>query len=306
MQSLNKSQLITELREITQAGMKDCSDALKEAGYDLQKAVDIIKTKGKNIVSGRTGKVASEGRIAVAATSRGFAMVEINCQTDFVANSPEFKNFADTTAQQIVKTISSGTPFQVSEVEELRSELISRTKENIVVRRWWVQEAGNSKAMVANYIHSNNKIGVLLTLLVSDENVLAHPELPSVAEGLAMQVAAMNPIDVSPYELPPAVVARQKSIFETQLRELNKPEASWPKILEGKFNKWYTEVCLLNQESIMVPKKTVKEYLADVGKTLGGEIAVVNFIRCQVGEGIDKPQEDFADEVNKVCGVNVQ
>ena len=304
MQPPNKSQLISELREITQAGMKDCSDALKEAGYDLQKAVDIIKTKGKNIVSGRSGKIASEGRVAVAATAHGFAMVEVNCQTDFVANSPEFKNFADKVAERISNSVSEGRPFDVAEVEIDRAELVSRTKENVVVRRWWVQEAGNNKAMVANYLHGN-KIGVLLTILASDESVLAHPECASIAEGLAMQVAAMNPIEVSPYELPPNVVARQRSIFETQLRELNKPEVSWPKILDGKFKKWYTEVCLLNQESIMVPKKTVDEYLIDLGKTLGGRIAVVNFIRCQVGEGIDKPQEDFADEVNKVCGVNV-
>jgi len=297
--TLNKSQLITELREITQAGMKDCNDALKEAGYDLQAAVDIIKAKGKNIVSGRSGKIASEGRIAIATTPRGFVMVEINCQTDFVANSPDFKSFADKTAERISHSVNEGRPFDVSEVEVDRAELVSRTKENVVVRRWWIQEVGNNKAMVANYLHGN-KIGVLLTVLASDENVLAHPECPSIVEGLAMQVAAMNPIEVSPYELPPHIVSRQRAIFETQLRELNKPEASWPKILEGKFNKWYTEVCLLNQESIIVPKKTVKEYLSDVGKSLGGEIRVVNFIRCQVGEGIDKPQEDFANEVTKL------
>lgn len=308
MQPLNKSQLITELREITQAGMKDCSDALKEAGYDLQKAIDIIKTKGKNIVSGRTGKVASEGLIAISPFASGFAMVEVNCQTDFVANSIDFKNYTSNVAEEIVHSTILNEPFNpgVGYIEEARTNLVSRTKENIVVRRWWVQEAINPLAVVVEYLHSNAKIGVLMTILVSNENMLNNKETFSVAEGLAMQVAAMNPTSVSPSNLPADIVNRQKNIFENQLRELNKPEASWSKILDGKFNKWHTEVCLLNQESIMVSKKTVKEYLADIGKTLGGEITVVNFIRCQVGEGIDKPQEDFADEVNKVCGVNVQ
>lgn len=296
---MNKSELIRELRELTQAGMKDCNDALQEAGMDLQKAVDIIKTKGKNIVSGRSGKAASEGRVDVAVTDRGFAMVEVNSQTDFVANSPEFKDFTAQVAGRIAQAINERRPFDVAEVETSRAELVARTKENIVVRRWWIQEVGNPNAMVTQYIHGS-KIGVLLTVLASDEKVLSHPDFSSIAQGLAMQVAAMNPIAVSPYELPPDVVARQKSIFETQLRELKKPEASWAKILEGKFNKWYTEVCLLNQESIMVPKVTVKQYLDDLGKKMGGEIQVVHFIRCQVGEGVEKPQEQFADEVGKL------
>lgn len=298
---MSKTELIKELREITQAGMKDCADALAEAGNDIQKAVDIIKTKGKNIVSGRSGKVASEGRINITTVGslRGQVMVEVNCQTDFVANSDEFSYFSTCVAEGIVQATNKGLPFDVNDVEPQRAELVSRTKENIVIRRWWVQETMDPKAFVTSYLHGN-KIGVLMTILVSDEKLFLKQELTSFAEGLAMQVAAMNPVAVSPSDLPADVVDRQRSIFETQLREANKPESAWPKILEGKFNKWYTEVCLMNQESIMLPKKTVKQYLDEMSPRFGGEITVVNFIRCQVGEGIDKPKEDFADEVAKL------
>lgn len=298
---MNKVELIKELREATMAGMKDCNDALQEANFDLQKAIDIIKTKGKQIVSGRSGKIASEGRINLAdVLLRGFTMVEVNCQTDFVANSPEFISFTEKVAKKISKATIEGRPFDVSEVESERSDLVARTKENIVIRRWWVQEAINPNVMIVNYLHSNSKIGVLMTILAPNEEVLGHPGLPEFAEGLAMQVAAMNPVAVSSDDLPADVVARQKDIFETQLRELNKPEVAWPKIMDGKFNKWYTEVCLLNQESIMASKKTVQQYIKDSAAEFGGEIKIVNFIRCQVGEGLDKKEENFADEVSKL------
>jgi elongation factor Ts len=298
---MNKAELIRELRELTQAGMKDCNDALQEAGYDIQKAIDIIKTKGKNIVSGRSGKVAAEGIVKIINFSTGKVMVEVNCQTDFVANSPEFNSFVDTVADAIRISTLKYKPFDTNLVEKERSELVAKTKENIVVRRWWIEEALLPLVEVASYVHSNKKIGVVLTAIADTDAVYNNPEFPSIMEGLAMQIAAMNPISVSSESIPFEAVARQKAIFETQLKEANKPEATWPKILEGKFNKWYSEVCLLNQESIMIQKKTVKQFLDDLAGRLGGEIKIVNFIRCQVGEGIDKPKEVFADEVTKVC-----
>jgi elongation factor Ts len=110
----------------------------------------------------------------------------------------------------------------------------------------------------------------------------------------------MNPSAVSQDKLAPATVERQKTIFETQLIELNKPQVAWPKILEGKFNKWYTEVCLLNQESVVLPKTSIQQVIKNVGTKLGGEIQVVGFTRCQVGEGIEKKQDNLADEVAKL------
>jgi elongation factor Ts len=141
---------------------------------------------------------------------------------------------------------------------------------------------------------------VLVTLLASSEDTAKDSAFSELGEDLAMQIAAMNPSAVSPDRLVPDEIERQKTIFETQLTELNKPLAAWPKILDGKFNKWYSEVCLLNQESVVQPKTTVGQVVKNVGTKLGGDIQVVNFIRCQVGEGLEKKQDDLASEVAKL------
>lgn len=297
---MSTMELIKELRALTQAGMKDCKDALEEAGNDLQKAVDIVKAKGLNVVSGRAGKVATEGVVVVTPFSAGATMVEVNCQTDFVANSPAFKEFAKNVGMQVYIATSQDEAFDVASVESERQALVSTTKENVVVRRWWVEEVVSKPAQVFSYVHSNNKIGVLLTLLAPSVEAASTPEFRELGEDLAMQVAAMGPLAVSPDRLDPAEVERQKNIFEAQLTELNKPQAAWPKILEGKFNKWYTETCLLNQESVVHAKIPVSQVIKNVGTKLGGEVQVVNFIRCQVGEGIVKDKENLADEVAKL------
>lgn len=299
---MSNTELIKELRSLTQAGMKDCKDALEESGWDLQKAVDIVKAKGLNVVSGRQGKVASEGAVMVSDGGPRYAaaLVEVNCQTDFVANSPNFISFVGRVADTVHSKTLAGDTFTVSDVEEDRAALVSVTKENIVVRRWWVEQSMDSKARVFTYIHSNRKIGVLLTLLAPSEEAAASQEFTDLGNDLAMQVAAMNPVAVSSDRLEAEVVERQKNIFETQLLELNKPQAAWPKILEGKFNKWYTEVTLLNQESVVTPKVSVAKVIESVGSKLGGEITVVNFIRAQVGEGIEKSKEQLDEEVSKL------
>lgn len=299
---MSNTELIKELRSLTQAGMKDCREALEEAGWDLQKAVDIVKTKGLNIVSGREGKVASEGVVVVSTPGpcNTTAMLEVNCQTDFVANSPDFRKFADKVVREVFIRAASGRPFDVTEVEADRQALVATIKENVVIRRWWVEQAFDPRAVVFTYVHSNAKIGVLLTLVAPTAETAADPAFVELGNDLAMQVAAMNPLAVSQEKLSVEEVARQKSIFEQQLTELNKPQAAWPKIMDGKFNKWYTEVCLLNQESVIVPKTTVQQVIKNAGTKLGGEVQVANFIRCQVGEGIVKQQSNFADEVAKM------
>jgi elongation factor Ts len=191
-------------------------------------------------------------------------------------------------------------PFTVEEVEGDRKETVSKTKENIVVRRWWVEEAQNPLVRVFAYQHSNAKIGVLITMLAPNETAADSSEFKALGEELAMQVAAMNPLAVDSDRIPADEKDRQKAIFQTQLKEENKPEKMWDKILEGKFRKWGTEVCLLEQESVVVPKTAVKQVIKNVGTKLGGEIQVVNFVRCQVGEGIEKKQDNLAEEVAKM------
>lgn len=304
---MSNTDLIKELRALTQAGMKDCKDALEEANWNLQQAVDIVKVKGLNIVSGREGKVASEGVVAIVEDNRvnpPIAMVEVNCQTDFVAKGSAFHIFAQRTANKIAEKFEANEIFSVDDVEEDRKELISSTKENIVVRRWWVEEAVDRRARVFTYIHSNSKIGVMLTLLAPTVEATWDSAFKELGNDLAMQVAAMSPLAVSSDKLDPEVVARQRTIFETQLKELNKPQAAWAKILEGKFNKWYTDVCLLNQESVVHSKTPLTDVIARVSAKLGGPVEVVSFTRCQVGEGIEVVKENLADEISKMTGID--
>lgn len=297
---MSNTELIRELRALTSAGMKDCKDALEESNWDLPKAVDIVKAKGLNVVSGRAGKIAADGVVAISRFSGGAALAEVNCQTDFVANSPDFRKFATLVADMVVIDHVAGESFTVERVEAERQSVVATTKENVVVRRWWIEEATSGLVQVFSYIHSNNKIGVLITLLAPSADAVKDSAFRELGEDLAMQIAAMNPVAVDADRIPQDEKDRQKAIFEMQLKEENKPEKMWDKILEGKFRKWNTEVCLLEQESVVVPKTTVKQVIKNVGTKLGGEIQVVNFVRCQVGEGIEKKQDNLAEEVSKM------
>jgi elongation factor Ts len=298
----NTTQLIKELRDLTAAGMKDCKDALQESNFNLQKAVDIIKTKGLNIVSERESKVAAEGLLTIVEKDSTKVLLECNSQTDFVANSKDFTTFTNKTATTILNKILENKPFNVSDVEEERKLLVSKVKENVVVRRWWVEQAFDNKAKVFSYVHSNNKIGVVLTLMASSEEVKNSSEFNQLGNDLVLQIAAMNPLAVSSDKISSEVVERQKNIFEAQLKELNKPQASWSKILEGKNRKWFSEVCLVDQESITTPKTTVGQVIKNLEQKLG-KIEILNFVRCVVGEGIQVTKTDFVEEVSKMSGV---
>jgi elongation factor Ts len=301
------AQLIRELRNLTSAGMSDCKSALEEAAGDLEKAIDIIKVKGKNIADGRSGRQGTEGRVVLAGDRELSVLVEVNSNTDFTANNSSFVQFAETTAQTFHQSILNGVSFQPSDVEPARQEVVSQIKENIVVRRWWAEQSQSPVVRVFSYLHSNHKIGVLLTLQAPSVEAANSQEFQELGENLAMQVAAMSPLAVSGERIGIEEKNRQEAIFTEQMKAENKPEKMWGKIMEGKFGKWYKEVCLLDQESVMVPKTAVKKVIEQVGKQLEGEIVVVNFVRAEVREGIEKEmQEDYAAEIAKMTGVEIE
>jgi len=314
MSKINAEQ-IKELRNLTQAGMAACKDALVEADGDMNKAVDIVKAKGLANVNARSGRVGSEGRVVAFETGNKITLVEVNCQTDFVANSEGFGNFAIQTALLLGQTDLFGFVGEFDQIgasqsvdgtrvslEDLRKETSAKTGENIVIRRWAVEEVASENATVASYVHSNNKIGVAVSFEASDPKVLSMPIVKEMMGNVAMQIAAMNPLGVARLSVPLQDIERQRAIFETQLREANKPKAAWEKIIEGKFNKWYSEVCLLDQESVLVAKKSVGTVVAELGKELGCELKVLNFVRLQVGEGIEKKVENLAEAVAAAIG----
>lgn len=318
----NKTELIKELRALTQAGMANCKSALEESDWDLQKAVDLVKAKGLQNTTRQESKVAAEGVVRIR-NERIFAvMAEVNCQTDFVAKSPAFSTFVDDVLEGVVQfmNVPQYPEFNLENVqvngrtlEQARKELIASTGENIVVRRWWVEQIAEATSHIACYVHSNSKVGVMVSfgteVLNADGNYYCGKDVPGLAEfadNVAMQIAAMSPIAVSKTHLLNDAINRQQAIFETQLRDAKKPEAAWPKILEGKFNKWYSDVCLLNQESVLVQKKTIEDQLNELAKQVNGKIKIFNFHRCAVGEGIEVVKEDLATEVEKLSGVSQQ
>ncbi len=301
---------IKELRGLTQAGMSACREALIESEGDMNKAVDLVKAKGLANVSARSGRVGSEGRVVAFETGNKITLVETNCQTDFVANAERFGMFAESAAIALgtmdlfnFDGDMSKVRYMTSTLEDARKEVSAATGENVVIRRWAVEEVKSDNATVVSYVHSNNKIGVVVSFETSEAKVLSMPVVREMMSNVAMQVAAMNPVSVSRDRVAPEEVERQKGIFETQLREANKPEAAWTKILDGKFNKWFTEVCLLDQESVMVPKKSVETVINELAASLGCQIKVINFVRLQVGEGVEVEKTDLAAEVEKLSGV---
>lgn len=305
-------QAIKELRERTQAGMSDCKNALTEAEGDMEKAVEIILKKGLAKSAKRAGAVASEGevRASVSTDKRAATIVEVNIQTDFSARSDEFKNFVGDVLS-LAEAAPLGADLKNSElrgkkVSDVIVDLTARIGEKIDVRRWDRAEVPAGKSGVAHaYVHLGGKIGVVLALETENDAVAQHAEVLKFADETAMQIAAMNPVALVREDISDDAKAKQKEIFEGQLREdpKPKPESAWPKIIEGKFNKWFSEVTLTEQESVVVPGQTIDKLRQAAEKAAGGSVKIVRFVRFERGEGIEKPQgPDFASEVAKMAG----
>jgi elongation factor Ts len=305
-------QQVKELRDRTQAGLNDCKSALVEADADMEKAVEIILKKGLAKSAKRAGAVATEGAVAVrvAADGKSAVIVEVNIQTDFAARNEDFKKFVDGVVATAAKAKDGADlgaePFAGGSgtVEETRAALVGKLGENITVRRWG-RLALEGTGKLQSYVHTGNKIGVLLAASVGSVEAAGKPEVTKFLEDAAMQIAAMAPLHLRSSEVAAAVKTKQAEIFEAQLREQEKapPEAQWPKILEGKVAKWVKEITLLDQPSVMEGDKTVEEVRAAVAKAAGAAVELVSFIRYDRGEGVEAPKgADFADEVAKMAG----
>jgi len=305
-------QLVKELRERTQAGMADCKNALVEADGDPEKAVEIILKKGLAKSAKRAGAVASEGEVRahVAADARSGVIVEVNIQTDFAARNEKFKAFVG----EVVRVAAGAKhgenleqrkyPGSDKTVGEILGELVAQIGEKITVRRFARFDLSAPAGAIHAYVHLGGKIGVLLEATASTRAVEERPEFKKFIDDAAMQVAAMNPLYLTRAEVPKDTTDKQREIYAAQLREESKPkpEAAWPKIIEGKLNKWYTEVCLLDQESVLVPGSSIDQVRAQAAKDAGGTIELRRFVRFERGEGIEKRTDDFAAEVAKMAG----
>ena len=293
---------VQALREKTGCGMMDCKKALVECDGDMDKAVDYLREKGLASQAKKATRVAAEGAVVTYAENGVAAVVEANTETDFVASNEEFKTFT----LKVAEIVAKQNPSDVAElltlknedgltVEEMVQEIFLKFRENISVRRF-----ARYEGVTAGYVHAGGSIGVLVKFDTADD-VAAKPEFAAMGKAVAMQIAAQNPAYLSKEAVPAEIVEKEKGILIAQMKEdpkmANKPEAVLGKIVEGKIGKYYAENCLLEQEFVMDDSVSVGKYIANTAKELGGDITAVEYVRFEKGEGIQKREDNFADEV---------
>jgi elongation factor Ts len=281
---------VKDLREKTGVGMMEAKKALEEAGGDFEKAVDILRKKGLSAAAKKAARVASEGMIASSIQNGGKtgALIEVNSETDFVSKNEEFQKFAKALAELVATqkpadvTALSQLSINDENVEAKRNALVQKIGENIAIRRFVCYETAGS---IAIYLHGN-RIGVMVDVSGADEQL---------GKDLAMHIAAANPQFLSRETVPVDTLDRERAVYEAQARESGKPAAVIGKIIEGKLEKFYSDTCLVDQVYIKDPDGKLK--IKDVLKKAGSNVAVNRFVRYQLGEGIEKKKESFAEEV---------
>jgi len=279
--------MVKDLREKTDAPMMECKKALTEAGGDMARAEEILRVKLGNKATKAAGRVAAEGVVGVHVSSDGklAAIIEINCETDFVAKNDDFLAFARdcaslaaTQAPADVAALSQ-LPLGASTVESTRTELVGRIGENLSLRRFVRIEA---QGRVATYIHGGSKIGVVVDVVGGDE---------TLARDIAMHIAATKPVSLGRDEVPAELIEKERSIAAQKAAESGKPAEIVAKMVEGSVQKYLKEVTLLGQPFVKDDKQTIEQLLKSKGAT------VKRFVLFVVGEGIEKKQVDFAAEV---------
>lgn len=286
---------VKELREMTGCGMMDCKKALTETDGDKEKAVEILREKGLATAAKKAGRIAAEGIVKDYVANNVGVILEVNAETDFVAKNDQFLDFVNTVA----KAVADANPADVealkavevngTTVGDMLTEKIATIGENMNIRRFARYEGD-----VATYIHAGGKIGVLVKF---DTDVADKDGFKEFAKDIAMQIAAVNPAYVRPSEVPADVVEKEKEILTAQAINEGKPANIAEKMVAGRIHKFYKEICLIEQPFIKDGDLSVAKYVEEKAKELGGKIEIVSFARFEKGEGLEKKEENFADEV---------
>ncbi|MDR0952538.1 MAG: translation elongation factor Ts [Oscillospiraceae bacterium] len=303
------AQDVKALREMTGVGMMDCKKALTESDGDMDKAVEWLREKGLAAAQKKAGRIAAEG-VAYAEVTDGVGVViEVNAETDFVAKNELFTDFVKGVAKVVAlenpadleALLAAKYPGGELTVEQVQQEKVLVIGENIKVRRFMRYEGGLS----VPYVHMGGRIGVIVNMDVAPE-LEGKPELIELGKDLAMQIAAMNPGYLDKSTVPAEVIDGEKSILMAQINEdpknASKPENIKEKMIIGRINKFYDENCLMQQQFVKRPedKISVEKHVAQISKSLGGKIEIKAFTRFEKGEGIEKKQENFAEEIAKL------
>ena len=292
---------VQTLRERTGCGMMDCKKALTEADGDMEKAVEILRERGLAAQTKKAGRIAAEGVVYAESTDNVGVLLEVNSDTDFVAKNDKFMDFVKACAAAVMKNDPADVDALLQcdggegTIEEMLRDRILTIGENIKLRRFERVEG-----TTVSYIHMGGVYATLVKFETTPE-IAARPEFKEMGQNVAMQVAALNPTYLKEEEVPASVLEDEKNVRMTVAKQdpknAGKPDNIIEKIVTGGLNKFYKEVCLLDQAYVKDDKKSVKQYVDSVAKELGGNIEVVKFVRYEKGEGLEKRNEDFAAEV---------
>jgi elongation factor Ts len=293
--------LVKELREKTGVGMMDCKNALVENNGDIESSIDWLRTKGIAKAAKKEGRIASEGLIYVCKSENSASIIEVNSETDFVAMNEDFQNIVKKLGNLAIKSnnLEDLLSKKISEesvlVKDYITEMIASIGENINLRR--MESVENKSGIISSYIHNQvadnmGKIGVLVSLESDEEE----NKLEDLGRQIAMHIAATNPISITVEDIPKEILERERSILEEEARSSGKPEDIVEKMTEGRLNKFYQESVLLEQTFVVDGESKIKDIL----KTLDKPVIISGFIRMELGEGIEKKNEDFANEVDSL------
>ena len=300
--------MVKELREMTGAGMMDCKKALTETNGDMDAAVEFLRKNGQAKAEKKAGRIAAEGIVkTVVRDDKVAAIVEVNSETDFVAKNDEFQGFVEAVVNQVADNDPADMDAFMAEawaadtsktVKDALVEKIAVIGENLNIRRFERVEAENG--CVVSYIHGGGRIGVLV---VADTDVV-NDEIKTCLKNVAMQVAAMSPKYVSRNEVSQEFMDHEKEILLAQAKKENpeKPDNIIEKMIIGRLNKEMKEICLLDQVYVQDSDLTVAKYVDKVAKENNAKVTVTKFVRYETGEGIEKKEENFAEEVAKQMG----
>ena len=301
--------MVKELREMTGVGMMDCKKALTETDGDMEKAVEMLREKGLAASAKKAGRIASEGMVEIhlSEDNKSGAIVEVNSETDFVAKNQVFRDYVAAVAKQASETSAKDMDAFFEEkwavdpqytVKEALSQQVAVIGENLNIRRFEKYEKAQAGKLVS-YVHGGGRIGVLIELACEKEC----DELVELGKNVAMQIAALKPQFITEKDVPADFIKKETEILTAQAKNdpknANKPDNIIAKMIEGRLKKELKEFCLVDQPYVKDGDLTVQKYIDSVAKEIGADIQIVRYVRFETGEGLEKKDENFAEEVAK-------
>lgn len=281
--------MVKELREATGAGMMECKKALTEADGDFDAAVDVLRTRGLAAAAKKAGRATNEGRVNALVEGKKGAVVQVNCETDFVALTDKFGGYVDTFTKAVIENDPADpaalleSEYEGEKVQDALTEAIHVIGENMQVSNFKRLEVEGTGALVP-YIHMGGKIGVLVSFSFNNEATASDEKFLAMGKDVAMQIAATNPVALDEESVPEEVREHEMSIYKAQAAESGKPENIQEKIATGRMKKFYKESCLMDQDFVKDPDQTVTQYVNSVAKEIGDKIKVVAFARIALGD----------------------